>query len=604
MDEHKARRVIEKYDPHHYHTYEELTELLHAFAAAYGSLCRVLSIGRSPGGRDIWAVELGAPPRDDKPGYYIDGNLHASEVAGCAAAVYTIHHLLTGYGEDERATRLLDEVSFYIVPRISVDGAEACLVDGVGPYNLRSAPRLWPEPEPMPGLHPCDVNGDGRTLLMRWEAPDGEWAVSDDDPRLMVPREPHERDGTFYKLTWEGTIEDFDGATVTLAPNRWGLDFNRNWPARWEPHPEQRGAGPYPLSEPETRAVADYILSRPNIGGMQSYHTTSGVILRPLTHGPDDDMHPMDLAAYEAIGAAGERLTGYPCVSIYHDFTKGRPIRGGFVDWTYEHLGASVFSTELWDALARAGAPRVTLHADWADAGLKLLRWNDEELGGEGFIDWTPFHHPQLGPVEIGGWDTMFVLKNPPKRLLAEESKKNMLFTLAHAESLPRLAITDTAAERLGGGLYRLSAVVRNMGYLPTYVTEQAKKAHRARPVTVSLQLPAGFRLLQGPDGETIGHLGGRIHGDHYIFSAPAPFQKERKLRWIVAAASEAVGGAGQAGPGQAMDSGPGQAGGEPGPVRAGGDSAPVQAAVTASSPRAGTAMASFPPFGVGKQVQ
>ena len=31
------------------------------------------------------------------------------------------------------------------------------------------------------------------------------------------------------------------------------------------------------------------------------------------------------------------------------------------------------------------------------------LKWNDEVLGGEGFVDWRPCEHPQLGPVEIGG---------------------------------------------------------------------------------------------------------------------------------------------------------------------------------------------------------
>ena len=35
---------------------------------------------------------------------------------------------------------------------------------------------------------------------------------------------------------------------------------------------------------------------------------------------------------------------------------------------------------------------------------LKLIGWNDEQLGGKGFVDWYPFDHPQLGRVELGGW--------------------------------------------------------------------------------------------------------------------------------------------------------------------------------------------------------
>ena len=34
-----------------------------------------------------------------------------------------------------------------------------------------------------------------------------------------------------------------------------------------------------------------------------------------------------------------------------------------------------------------------------------MLRWADVHHPGEVFIDWYPFEHPQLGPVELGGWD-------------------------------------------------------------------------------------------------------------------------------------------------------------------------------------------------------
>lgn len=535
MERSQATMLLERYRPDQYHTYGELTDLLHAFAALYPDLCRLRSIGRSYEGREIWAAELGTGKLSEKPGYYIDGNLHASEVTGCAAALYTIHHLLTGYGSDPEATRLLEEIAWYIVPRVCPDGAEACLVEGVGPYNLRSSVRLWPEPEEQPGLHPCDIDGDGYTLLMRWKAPDGEWKLSNQDPRLLIPREPHERAGTFYKLTWEGEIRgNWNGVEIKAAPNKWGLDLNRNWPAEWQPQVRQPGAGPFPLSEPETRALAEYIVGLPNLVGVQSYHTTTGIILRPSTQSTDAQMDPKDLALFRAIGEVGEKLTGYPCVSIFDGFTRGKPIKGGFVDWCYEHLGLVVFSTELWDALARSGSERVTLKASMEEAGLNLLRWNDQQLAGEGFADWRPFQHPQLGEVEIGGWKTMFTLKNPPAHLLHQEVHRNMRFTLAHADASPRLAITDIRVEDLGDGVQRLSAVVRNTGYLPTNVTEQAKKMGQVKPVVVELELPEGSTLLGGQARTELGHLQGWVNTGYYVFAAPDPFQKERKLQWTV----------------------------------------------------------------------
>lgn len=526
-----AREIIDAYAPDRYRAYSEMTELLHAFAVCYPELCQVRSIGKSYEGRDIWAVELGTQPLGDKPGYYIDGNLHASEVTGAEAALYTIAHLLSGFGSNPDATRLLSDIAFYIVPRICPDGAEACLTQGVGPYNLRSSVRLWPEEREMPGLHACDIDGDGCTLLMRWRAEDGEWKVSDQDPRLMIPREPHERSGPFYKLTWEGRIHEYNGVEVKAAPNKWGLDLNRNWPANWEPHVRQAGAGPYPLSEPETRAVADYLLSLTNLFGVQSFHTTTGVILRPSSQQTDALMNPHDLAAFKAIGAIGERLTGYPCVSSFDGFTKGKPIRGGFVDWCYEHLGLMVYLTELWDALARSGSERITLKASMEEAGLNLLRWNDRELAGEGFADWRPYLHPQLGPVEIGGWKTMFTLKNPPVHMLHQEVHKTMQFTLAHADAAPRLAITDLQTTQLEPGLYRVRAVIRNTGYLPTFVTEQARQMGQAKPVVADLEAEEGALLLDGARRE-VGHLQGWVNTGYYVFAAPDPFVKERKVEW------------------------------------------------------------------------
>ena len=33
------------------------------------------------------------------------------------------------------------------------------------------------------------------------------------------------------------------------------------------------------------------------------------------------------------------------------------------------------------------------------------MKWNDTDLGGKAFMDWKPYDHPQLGKVEIGGWN-------------------------------------------------------------------------------------------------------------------------------------------------------------------------------------------------------
>ncbi|HZC83957.1 MAG TPA: M14 family zinc carboxypeptidase, partial [Rubrobacter sp.] len=212
-----------------YLRYGELTRALHDLAEDYPGLCKVESIGKSYEGREIWLAELTnaeTGPAKKKPAFWVDGNTHAGEVTGSMAALYLIEHLLEMHGSEDLPTRLLDEQAFYVLPRLSPDGAERYLTT---PYTLRATLRPWPEPEEEPGLHPEDVDGDGNILQMRVVDAGGEWRVSDKDPRLMVPRAPDEADpnATYYRLYREGTFKDYDGFGRKIARPLYGLDMNR-----------------------------------------------------------------------------------------------------------------------------------------------------------------------------------------------------------------------------------------------------------------------------------------------------------------------------------------------------------------------------------------
>ena len=102
----------------------------------------------------------------------------------------------------------------------------------------------------------------------------------------------------------------------------YGLDMNRQYPYHWQD--EERDAGPYPLSEPESRAQVDFFLDHKNIFGVHTYHTYCGAILRPYSNRPDDEMREHDLAIYKALGDRGTEITGYPNISVYHDFRYDR----------------------------------------------------------------------------------------------------------------------------------------------------------------------------------------------------------------------------------------------------------------------------------------
>src|SRR4051812_10513977 len=86
------------YRPDRYYRYAELTELLQKWAADNPDIVTIESIGTSLEGRDIWALTItdratGEP--DTKPAYFVDANIHAQEVTGCATVLWMVNHLLT-----------------------------------------------------------------------------------------------------------------------------------------------------------------------------------------------------------------------------------------------------------------------------------------------------------------------------------------------------------------------------------------------------------------------------------------------------------------------------------------------------------------------------
>jgi murein tripeptide amidase MpaA len=480
-----------------FYRHEELTQLLRDYAAAAPGLVRVDSIGRSHEGRDIWlatVTNFSTGEDGDKPAFWADGNIHAAELTACTAVLYYLHQLVSQFGSDADVTHLLDTRAIYLCPRLSPDGAELALADK--PRHIRSSTRPWPyDEEPVDGLTMEDVDSDGRILTMRVNDPHGAYKKYPDEPRLMVPREPGEFGGEYYRLMPEGTLTHWDGLMVDVNRDLEGLDLNRNFPTQWRGEHEQVGAGPYPTSEPEVRAMVDFIVKHPNIGAAISYHTHSGVILRPMGAKSDDDMIAEDLWSIKRFSALGEKLTGYPAISIWHDFKyHPKDVITGTQDWVYEHLGALFWVVELWSPNKEAGVTDYKW-IDWyrehpVEDDLKLLAWSDGACARQAYVDWKPFMHPQLGEVEIGGWDKMNFWRNPPPHLREREAARFPKWMTKIALSLPRLELLRAEVRALGPDTWRVRFAVANSGWLPAYVTKLALERKVVRGVVFEIHLP------------------------------------------------------------------------------------------------------------------
>lgn len=531
-----------------YYRYEQLTTLLHAYAEEYPGLVSVQSIGKSYEGRDIWLVtvtETMYGDAKDKPALWVDANIHASEVSPSTAALYLINKLVTEFdAEDENneITRVLRTRAFYIVPRVNPDGAEWALADK--PKIIRSSTRPHPyDEEPLPGFEREDVDGDGRMLMMRIRDDNGPWKPHPDEPRLMVRRDPTEVGGEYYRILPEGTVGDYDGVTITSKRIKEGLDLNRNFPAHWRGEDEQRGAGPYPTSEPEVHAIVDFVARHKNITGGLTFHTWSGVLLRPYGTQPDDSMPFEDLQVYKSIGAKGTEITGYPNISVYHDF-KYHPkevITGVFDDWLYDHLGIYGWTVEIWSPQAQAGIEIKEKWIEWfnehpVEDDFKMLKWSDEQLDGTGYIDWYEFDHPQLGKVELGGWDMLNAWRNPPPKFLEKEIAPFSDWAIYHLLISPRLELLETDVKPLGEGNYHVRVVVQNTGWLPTYVSKQALAKKAVRDTVAEIELPEGVTLTTGKPRVELGQLEGRAYTPSAlsVWGSAADTTDRAKVEWVV----------------------------------------------------------------------
>ncbi len=466
-----------------YHKSRDIDDYLKFMTRRHSAKSKLRTIGRSREGRPIYAVEINNPktgPAEGKPGFYIDGNIHGGEVLAGEGALYLIDLLLEGYAEDPDIKNLVDGTAFYIVPIVNPDGREISLQTpenhrwNTRPVDQDGDGRLDEDP-------PEDLDKDGRILRMRVLDRDGRWKVSPDDPRLMLRRGRDEDGGRYYRMFSEGIDNDEDGRFNEDQIG--GVDLNRNFPVNWSQ--TQFASGLFPLSEPESHALVKYITARPNIAAIHTFHTSGGMILRfPTLADQDWDYPEEDLRDYAEIAAAGAEITGY------HNYARDKktivdlmnPGHGVFNDWASKVFGVLSITTEMWKH---------------PFGGSEELRWNDYELEGKGFISWYAFDHPQLGEIELGGWDR-WSNSNPPEHMIAAELEKNARWVLDFARRLPRLKLTGIQVTPGDQTSYSVETAFENIGWMATATAQARDVLQSAQPLQASIHLD-NARLISAP---------------------------------------------------------------------------------------------------------
>ncbi len=497
-----------KLDFKHYHTYFEIIEFLKKWEKEYPDIFDLYVAGKSFEGRDIYQVTLTNKKTGkdtDKPAIAIDANRHTGEVTSAESALWMLNHMLTNYGKDKEITDLVDTKTFYFRIKNNPDGSLMYLLTEQG---NRSSVR--PHDSDRDGLLDEDpgedLDGDGFIFRMRVkvEQDSGNYVLDPRDPTGRIMKRVPDGEGN-WKMYSEGIDNDGDGKYNEDGIG--GLDLHRNYPENWRPEPgkeytergwTQFGAGEYPLSEPETRSFVIFLLQHPNVSVVNSMDTRVPMHLRPpSTSKQEERMYPEDIEFYEYFDKRGMEITGYQWAGdVYHNYrtrrktdrvtgepTKPYPLFGHGPDYGYWYYGSIWYGDELWN-----GGCMEDYNKDGDYDDIDALHWDDNFYGGKGFMEWEKFDHPQLGKVEIGGFNYKFFGQNPPPEFLEVWAKNQALFNLMLAKHLPQSEITSVKVNPgKEKNVFKIEVEFTNTGYLPTAL-EQAKLVKIVKPDRVRLE--------------------------------------------------------------------------------------------------------------------
>lgn len=510
-----------------YYDNTALEELYRKLQKEHPDLVQLTSIGKSFEGRDIWVITvsdrtIGDPDR--KPAMYIDGGIHANEIQTSEFCLYTIWYLAEMHAAGNRFVKqLLAEKTFYIAPSINPDARDHFIHHANTQHSSRSG--MVPVDNDRDGLYNeddfDDLDGDGHIVMMRRKSPYGQFIPDPQDPRRMI-RVAEGQQGEYELLGFEGIDNDGDG--LINEDGAGAYDPNRDWGWNWQPNYVQRGAYKYPFSLPENRAVADFIMSKPNIAAGQNYHNMGGMILRgPGAQEDESTYSRQDVMVYDELGRKGEQIIpGYNYLVVYKDLYS---VFGGQLDWMYAARGIFVFCNELWTSYLMHNQRNPDDRQGEQYAFDKYL------LMGDGFVEWKPFNHPQYGEIEVGGFKKTYGRLHPGF-LLESDAHRNMAFTLYHAFNTPHLEVADIDVKELGGGLKEVTAVVTNSRLIPTHASVDIQNKIEV-PNVISLQ---GGTVVSGVvvDNRDLGLTTEQRNDPANVRVTNIPGNSHVTVRWIV----------------------------------------------------------------------
>ena len=302
------------------------------------------TIGYSGGGVPIQCMQIareGDVPIDARSAILLVAGIDGDHLLGTEVAIDIVTSVLAMDAESSKP--LLETHKLYVIPQVNPDAASFYF----NPIQNAQRRNLTPSDNDHDGMKDEDgvedLNGDGLITMMR--VPDLEKAthlVDQDEPRLNITPKPLEGKVASFVLYSEGIDNDGDGDYNEDGLG--GVDLNKNFMHGYQFHGD--GAGHWQLSESESKALAEFVLSHQEIASIIVYGQHDTLSKPFVENGKDKAGAPKKLAEedvelYKIISEKFVELTALKDVEQPN-------WDGSFVAWSYAQYGVPSFSTSLW----------------------------------------------------------------------------------------------------------------------------------------------------------------------------------------------------------------------------------------------------------------
>lgn len=380
-----------------YKSPNEINQWVQNLNARYPQKVKLHKIAVSPGGKDVYLVEIGTEVNESektKPAVLLAANLDGLRPIGSEGAIFLAEKIL-------KTEDLISKRTWYIIPLGNPDAAGRYFdkIKLENPGNNSPVNNDLDENTDEDDFN--DLNGDGFITVMRKVDPDGNMIMVSEEPRLMRKADPKEGESGVYKIYTEGLDDDNDGNYN--EDGKGGVNVYYNFPHLFKHF--DTGTGLYPGSAPESHGILDFVFKHPEIAMIVSFGETNFCYNAPQggrkgevdlnkikiperyakAFGVDKDktytmqeiidlLEPMVppgmeitesmVASFLGLGAVVNPLS--EDVEMYNKFSKDykkyleekgakqerfdpeKAKDGSFELWAYYHFGVPVFSMDLW----------------------------------------------------------------------------------------------------------------------------------------------------------------------------------------------------------------------------------------------------------------